>query len=147
MYIKLLGFSLLFLLKISSCECDYSWDYWFVEYNKIKGEFLRAKNIEGGTIYQSFNVEECKKEKDSLFVKASVYSIYELGNIEKDKLFYIIGVNKGKAIDTLYVFSDRAISDYKFSLLKYDSFVFKEKESEIGQIYFTKGFKKYFKWE
>ena len=147
MHTKFLSFSLLFLLKISSCECDYKWDYWFVEYDKNKGEFKRAGNIEGGTIYQSFNVEECKKTKDSLFIKASVYSLYELGNIEKDELFYIIGVKKDKTLDTLYTFSGTEIKDYKFSLLKYNSFVFKERESKIGKIYFTKGFNKYFKWD
>lgn len=145
MHIKLLGFSLLFLLKFNSCECNYKWDYWFVKYDESKNEFRKETNIEGGTIYQSFKVEECKKTNDSLFIKASVYSLYELGNIEKDELFYIIGIKKDKTLDTLYTFSDTAIKDYRFSLLKYDSFVFKEKESEIGQIYFTKGFKKYLK--
>lgn len=145
MYIKLFGFSLLFLLKFNSCECDYSWDYAYVKYHKINNEFKEELNIVGGSINQSFNIEDCKKEKDSLFVKASVYSRFNIGNTKKHELFYIIGVQKSKKLDTLYSFYNYSIKDYVFDLRKYESFVFKESESEIGHIYFIKGFKKYIK--
>lgn len=146
MHIKFLSFSLLFLLKFNSCECDYSWDYLLVKLDDDKKEFVPT-NVEIGTIEQSFNIEDCKNEKDSLFVKAIVYSRNQIRLNKKNEQFYLIGVQKNKNLDTLYSFSNYSINNYVFDLRKYESFVFKEKESEVGHIYFTKGFKKYFKWE
>mgnify|MGYP006189274809 CR=1 FL=1 len=145
MYIKLLSFSLLFLLKISSCECDYSGKVYFVKWDLNKKDYVPT-NVEIGTIEQSFNIEDCKNEKDSLFVKAIVYSRNQIRLNKKNEQFYLIGIQKNKNLDTLYSFSNYSINNYVFDLRKYESFVFKEKESEVGHMYFTKGFKKYFKW-
>jgi|GEM_PF-2390399 len=135
--------TLIFLLKISSCECDYSGEYSFVKWDKDKQTFLYT-TVPIGSVEQSFNIESCDKSGNNLNIVASVYSRNSLKIDKKAEEFYIIGEQKKtKKVDTLYVFTNTLENKYTFDLKKYKYFVFKEKGSTIGNIFFTKGFKKY----
>lgn len=121
-------------------ECKYSGEIYFVEWSNDSKSFIN-KNLEIGSIEKSFNIEDCKKVKDSLFVEASIFFKNKFNSNKKDEFFYIIGIKNNRPIDTLYKFSKISSNNYAFSLKKYDSFIFKEKESFVGSKFLMKSFK------
>lgn len=87
MQFKLFSLILLFLFQMDFFECKYSGEIYFVEWSNDSKSFIN-KNLEIGSIEKSFNIEDCKKVKDSLFVEASIFFKNKFNSNKKDEFFY-----------------------------------------------------------
>lgn len=130
---------LIFLLtSLFSCKCNFTGYRSFVKANEIK-EFKNT-SIDPNLIEYSLNVESCKKEKNLITIKSSIYYTGQNDFKLKNEKFYIIGCFKdSNKNDTLKISNDVKINFF-INKRKYNAFIFKEEKSTIGTKFLLKDF-------